>query len=257
MNGNQGKRPLVILGNGPTMKYGREIAQQLRCECWGINYMIWPELTLMFQMHGDSFVRARFLRHYRAYPPKVPVMMHHRWHEIPTSTPYPMRQYGDEFGLNTHALVDMPMKGDTPKGLAPRGPYTSCTMSYMLALAHLMGCYDTLYIYGIDLYYELRHESEFERPCVEFHMGWLLARGYRLVIPEDCRLMTTEKNPRMLYGAEWNPALRLDEIELANAEGEKEYGVIRHEDTPQTQQVAAAAPAGDSGLDHTSGHPAS
>jgi hypothetical protein len=225
------------------MKYGREIAQQTGCECWGINYMTLqvPELTLLFQMHGDSFIRARFLDHYRQFPPKVPVIMHHRWREIPTSTVFPMRDYAQQFGLIDRCLVDTPMKGDHAKGLLPRGPYASCSMSYMLALALLMGHYDLIYLYGIDLYYELRHEAEFERPCVEWHMGFLQAAGIRFVIPENSRLMCTENNPRMIYGLEWNPALRLDELDKINAESERACGVIRHENTYETREAAPSA----------------
>ena len=85
-------------------------------------------------------------------------------------------------------------------------------MGYMIALPRLTGEYDTFHIYGVDFYAELRHESTYERPSVEFYMGMALARGITLDIPENSRLLTTSDNHRQVYGLEYNPELNTNEI---------------------------------------------
>jgi len=200
------KRPLVILGAGPTMTEGLQIARDQRCEAWGCNYMTDPELTRLFQMHGDSFIRSRFLAFYLENPPKVPIVMQHKWAEIPTSVAFPMRQHAEHIGFSR-------MRINSRDGIRQSNPYHACTMGYMLSLALLHGCYDPIYIYGVDFYSELRHESTYERPSVEFYMGWALASGVTLEIPENSRLLTTSDNHRQVYGLEWNPALSIAEVE--------------------------------------------
>ncbi len=192
---------LVILGNGPSWESGIKIARKHGLECWGINYMnetIPDIMTLMFQMHGDHFIKARFLDHYKRFPPKCPIVMHHTWDELPTSVAFPMQQYMDVFHL-------------------PR-PYFACTMSYMLALAIMIGRYKTLYIHGVDFYYELKHEFAYERPNFEFYMGWAMSNGITIDMPPNTRLMTTCDNLRQVYGIEWNPPLTTKEL-LAQGHG--------------------------------------
>ena len=199
------KRPLVILGAGPTNAQGLEIARAKGCECWGCNYMTDPEITMLFQMHGDSFVKARFLAHYLEHPPKVPIIMQHKWEEIPTSVAFPMAQHEKDAGFARMTITGR-------EGRRNAKPYHSCTMGYMIALAMLTGDYDTVHIYGVDFYAELRHESTYERPSVEFYMGMALARGITLDIPENSRLLTTSDNHRQVYGLEYNPELNTNEI---------------------------------------------
>lgn len=195
----QQKRCLVILGNGPTMDQGVKIAEEKKCECWGINYQLHPQVTLLFQVHGDLYIKARFLDHLRKCPPKVPLMMHHRWSELPTSTPFPMKQYRERFQMR---------------------PYHACTMSYMLALAIMMGHYNLIHMYGVDFYYEIRHEAVYERPCVEWYMGYASACGIKFDLPAGSRLMTTCDNIRQVYGLEYNPALSEQEMDAVTKLGD-------------------------------------
>jgi len=204
---NKKQRPLVILGAGPTMKQGLEVAHQKNCEVWGCNYMVNPELNMLFQMHGDSFVKARFVAHYLEHPPKVNVVMQHAWDEIPTSVPFPMAEHINYFGFDR-------MLRDQQNNARP---YHACTMSYMMALAIMMECYNPIHLYGVDFYAELRHESTYERPSVEFYMGFGLAKGLTIDIPKSSRLMTTSDNHRQVYGLEWNPELKAEEVKaMAN-----------------------------------------
>ena len=196
------QRPLVILGAGPTHAQGIEIARQKHCELWGCNYMTNPELTMLFQMHGDSFVKARFVAHYLEHPPKVPVVAHHAWAEMPTSTPFPMQEHIKYFGFDRMLR----------NGQSNARPYHACSMSYMMALAIMMQIYDPIHLYGVDFYSELRHESTYERPSVEFYMGYGLAKGLTIDIPDNSRLMTTSDNHRQIYGLEWNPDLSHNEM---------------------------------------------
>lgn len=198
-------RSLVILGAGPTMEEGLEIARREKCECWGCNYMVNPEITMLFQMHGDSFIKARFLDFYRENPPKVPIVMHHEWDELPTSVAFPVMEHTEHIGFG-RMLIDS--KHD---GIRQSPPYHACTMGYMVSLALLMG-YKRLYVYGVDFYSELRHESTYERPSVEFYLGWAIANGATIQIPENSRLLTTGDNLRQIYGIEWNPRLTTGEV---------------------------------------------
>ncbi|MCK5612161.1 hypothetical protein KAR91_60375 [Candidatus Pacearchaeota archaeon] len=187
---------LVMLGNGPSWTGGIKLAEQHGYECWGINYMnetVPHILTMGFQMHGDHFIKARFKDHYKNYPWKVPLVMWHTWAEFPTSVAFPIRDYQDCFGLER--------------------PYFACTMSFMLSLAIMMGRFKKIHIYGVDFYYELKHEFAYERPNFEFYMGWAMAKGIQLDLPENTRLMTTCDNLRQVYGREWNPPLTPAELD--------------------------------------------
>jgi len=199
---NQQTSPLVILGAGPTHAQGIKIARQKHCEAWGCNYMVDPELTMLFQMHGDSFVKARFLAHYLEHPPKVPLIMQHKWAEMPTSEAFPMKEHIAHIGFD-HMLCN---------GQRGARPYHACSMTYMLALAILMRRYNPIHLYGVDFYSELRHESTYERPSVEFYMGFARGQGLTIDIPENSRLMTTSDNHRQVYGLEWNPELSHNEM---------------------------------------------
>jgi hypothetical protein len=199
---NQTKSPLVILGAGPTHGEGVAIARHKGAECWGCNYMTDPELTMLFQMHGDSFVKARFVAHYLEHPPKVPLIMQHKWAQMPTSEIFPMAEQTKFFGFDRMLR----------SGQSANRPYHACSMSYMLALAIMMGRYDVIHLYGVDFYSELRHESTYERPSVEFYMGYAAAKGITIDIPKNSRLLTTSDNHRQIYGLEWNPELSHNEI---------------------------------------------
>lgn len=194
-DGKLGGESLVILGNGPSWTGGIQIAEQRGLECWGINYnneQLPHILTMLFQMHGDHIIKHRFLEHYDHFPPKCPVMMHHRWDEIPMSTPFPMTECMDTFEM-------MP-------------PYFACTMSYMMALAIISRRYSHIHVYGVDFYYEVKHEFCYERPNFEFYCGWAMSMGIKLDMPPNTRLFTTCDNLRQVYGKEWNPPLNEEEM---------------------------------------------
>ncbi len=216
MNPNP-KRPLMILGNGPTQRKGvRIVMEQNIPEVWGCNNLLFPEVTMLFQMHGDHFVKTRFLNWYRMHPPKVPLVMQHVWSELPTSIPFPMDQYRNAFPWGRVILHDPDSMADQIENVGGRGLsiYHSCTMSYMLALAFMSQRYNPIYLFGVDFYHELRHESTFEKPCVEAHIGFGLGAwpDVRVIMPASSRLFTTTDNARQVYGVEWNPPLTSDEM---------------------------------------------
>ena len=183
------------------MKEGLQVAHDMKCEVWGCNYMIHPELTMLFQMHGDSFIKARFVSHYLEHPPKVPLVMQHTWSQMPTSVAFPMAEHTKYFGF------DRMLRSGQHNGR----PYHACSMSYMMALAIMMQQYNPIHLYGVDFYSELRHESTYERPSVEFYIGFGLAKGLTIDLPENSRLLTTSDNHRQIYGLEWNPELSQQE----------------------------------------------
>jgi len=209
----------MVLGNGPSNKAGIRLVKEHNMECWGCNFQNWAEMTLLFQMHGDHFVKARFLDIYREYPPKVPIIMQHVWREIPTSVKFPRRQYIDTFKTNNRLVIDDPDNiADDSGYVGGRGipEYHACSMSYMIGMALMMECFDPIWVYGVDFYHELRHEAVFEKPCVEAHIFFGIALGHTFHIPAASRLFTTSDNHRQVYGVEWNPPLKLEEVESLN-----------------------------------------
>jgi hypothetical protein len=219
------KRPLMILGNGPTMKKGLEIVNGNQgMECWGCNYQISNRLTLLFQMHGDTMIRGRrdgngltFLENYKMFPPKVPVMMQHPWKEIPTSVQFPFRQYCDLFPWQRVIFDDPDNIADDLGYMNGKEleAYHSCSMSYMVAFAVMCQAYNPIYIYGVDFFDMLRHETVFEKPCVESHISYALGlqKDLEFHLPSHCRLFTTSDNFRQVYGLEYNPPLKAVELE--------------------------------------------
>jgi len=68
----------------------------------------------------------------------------------------------------------------------PSGDYQTCMISMMLALAILEGV-DEIGIYGCDL----AHDSEYtyQRPCVEYWLGFARGRGIKVHVPRESDLL--------------------------------------------------------------------
>jgi len=86
-------------------------------------------------------------------------------------------------------------------GLTPGREYLATTPAYMLALALMTGKWDRIVLCGIDFPWQCRPEAIWERPCMEFYLGWGAARGVNIVVPEESSLLTTaEDGCRLPYG---------------------------------------------------------
>jgi len=80
--------------------------------------------------------------------------------------------------------------------------YLATTPAYMLALAIMWHKWDTVLFPGIDFYWEHRAEALWERPCVEWYMGFARAVGIKLMVPDESSLLTAEEGiSRRPYGS--------------------------------------------------------
>jgi hypothetical protein len=80
--------------------------------------------------------------------------------------------------------------------------YLATTPAYMLALAIMWHKWDTVLFPGIDFYWQHRAESLWERPCVEWYMGFARAVGIKLMVPDESSLLTAEEGiSRRPYGS--------------------------------------------------------
>lgn len=228
-------KKLMILGNGPSKNKGLNIvrADNMRlCELglsplehgidtWSTNFHLQdtenglidtPNLRMLFQVHGRELVDIRFKDHYQTFPVKVPLVLvgaPSLINEFPTAVMFPMDEYLKRFPFarilidNADAVADGLGYG---AGM-PLEEYHACSMSYMVALAAMLGIYDKLYIYGVDFDHRLRHESSFEKGCVETHITAALQMRPEMTvqIPAECWLFASHENIRMHYGSEYNP----------------------------------------------------
>lgn len=78
--------------------------------------------------------------------------------------------------------------------------YLSTTPAYMLALAIMWGRWSTILLPGIDYDCRNRQESVWERPCVEWYLGYATAIGIEVVVPRESDLYTTGIRTRTPYG---------------------------------------------------------
>lgn len=177
-------RSICIAGMGPTKNFVKQ--QDTDVEIWGFNisHIFLPRWDRWFQLHprnwreqaeptgepGDEkwglnekreancFGRTKehveFLR-----ACDVPVYMRRRFHDIPTSQPYPLWEVVGALGR----------------------PYFRGTASYMIALA-LYEHVDRIVIAGIDLA-EDQHQYCFEHGSVGYWLGRAEQRGVELVMP--------------------------------------------------------------------------
>lgn len=98
---------------------------------------------------------------------------------IPTSEAFPVQEAADYFGK---PIVTRKQEG-----------YFTCSAAYMMALAIMMG-YEEIGLWGME--FVLRKEADYERPAVEFYLGWAGGMDLKLHLPPDCSLLTS----RVLYG---------------------------------------------------------
>lgn len=66
------------------------------------------------------------------------------------------------------------------------GDYITNSISYMLALA-IYEKVDEIHLYGIDMARD--HEHSWERPSIEYFLGWARGAGIKVVIPESSDLL--------------------------------------------------------------------
>ena len=106
--------------------------------------------------------------------------------------------------------------------LAGRDYFTS-TVAFMLALAEMEGHYQEVHLYGINL--AIGDEWFYEKPCAEYWIGRLEAKGIKIVIPAASSMM--KQWQRYGYAVDARPHQNLKM--LVNAKkGEAQHALNQH-----------------------------
>jgi len=154
-------------------------------EIWGINQihaMAWfSNWTRWFQMHGsDSYMRQHSLRgmygHYdwlQLDHGDKPIYMQFHHDEIPNSVEYPLHDV-------VHEYLSKVKKGrDIPK-------YFTSTFSFMVPIAIREG-FQRVELYGFEM--TATEEWAPQKACAEFWLGFLIAKGIELYLPQGNHLL--------------------------------------------------------------------
>lgn len=196
-------------------------------EIWGVNNLFYhiPRWTRWFEIHliehngnrwirrGDLFFKKQPVEEYIAglAKHKTPIYMQRQWPEIPTSTPYPIKEIITYFG-----------------------DYFTNTISYMIALAiyEIITKYDIakseLHVYGVDMAVDT--EYHWQRPSCEFFLGWAKGLGIKTFIPPQADLLKI----RYLYGFQ-EPEIEKWKKKVKHI---KEHMLQRQNSEAQNQKIA-------------------
>src|SRR3990167_3275982 len=132
-----------------------------------------------------------------------PVYMHQHTDLVRNSVTYPLKALADYFGEHVLRIGHI-LKGDT-KQTASGGvleamavtyppdvkdtkdePYLSSSIAFEIALAIYEG-FEEIHLYGVDLQTEA--EYAWQKPGVEFLLGWAAGHGIKVVLPANCPLL--------------------------------------------------------------------
>ena len=138
-----------------------------RYEIWGLNqlYRFIPRADRWFEIHTEYNEAVVEGTDYEAWVRTcpVPLYMTHGFEHIPNAVRFPIEE-----------------------AMARFGDYFTSTIAYMFALAIMEG-FEEIAVYGIDLV--VHGEYLFEKPCAEYYLGYAMARGVTVRIPEASALL--------------------------------------------------------------------
>jgi hypothetical protein len=121
----------------------------------------------------------------------MPVYMLKKYDEVPASVKFPLEE------LVEHFSDDEGFSGD----------YFTNSISFMIALA-VYEAYSEIHVYGVNMLGS--DEYEYQRPCVEYWVGFAKGRGIKCVIPKESSLLKADKR----YGYETHTGGETDMIRL-------------------------------------------
>lgn len=157
---------IIIVAKGPGWKDA-----PMEGETWGLNDLVLRRpVKLTFEIHPIPTVlesRPREIEEINRLG--IPVITSHLHEALPTAIVFP--------------LDEMPFK------------YFTCSIAYMIAYAVYKGATE-IEMYGVALL--LPKEYSWERPCVEFWIGYAMAKGIKIVIHEPTTIECFKD--RDLYG---------------------------------------------------------
>lgn len=171
------RNKVAIVGFAPSsMKDVQFVWDDPDMEVWSLNqlYMAYPEIvektSRWFQIHHrhsyDQTVHRDHSHHdWLQKQDKFPIYMQERNPDVPYSVRFPRELIMDHFGR-----------------------YFTNSISWEIALAILEG-FKEIHLYGVDMAQD--SEYSFERPSVEFFLGWARGVGIRIVLPEKSDLLKT------------------------------------------------------------------
>ena len=177
------KSKVAIVGFAPsTMAEVRFLFDDPDCEIWGLNqlYMtfnasqnlppIVKNCDRWFQIHHRNTYDANILRDHSHHTwmteqKDFPIYMQEKNPEIPMSVRFPKEKIMEEFGN-----------------------YFTNSISWEIALAIQEG-FKKIYLYGVDM--ATHSEYAYERPSVEYFLGWAKGRGIDIIVPQKCDLLKT------------------------------------------------------------------
>lgn len=168
-------RKVAIVGFAPTsMKDVSTFFGNPEFEIWGLNqlYMAFPAMaehaTRWFQIHSRQSYDVNIRRDHS----------HHKWMSEQRTFPIYMQE----------KQPDIPVSIAFPKELIMKefGNYFTNSISWEIALAIYEG-FEEIHIYGVDM--AMDSEYQYERPSVEYFLGWAKGRGIKLVVPNSSDLL--------------------------------------------------------------------
>ena len=178
------RKACCIVGYAP----GRENApfDDEEVEIWGMNdlWAHWPptDLRIRWDRWYDLHKRHVIIRNARTGPVHLewlkkfegPIYTLEELEELPSAKAFPLEEVVAQLG-------------------ATESPYFTSSPAYMLAHAVYEG-YNEVHIYGVNLLGD--GEYEYQRPCMDFWIGFARGRGVNVIIPPDSALVRS----RYRYG---------------------------------------------------------
>ena len=178
---SDGKKRINIVGKGTGWWNSPCVG-----EVWGVNDLCVKHdgVSLAFEIHNiekflDTAVReVRYVKAFRMEVEKIakkgiPVMI---------QEPHPLLPHGVVFPID-----EMPFR------------YFTNTIAFMIAYAIHQGA-DIIDLYGAPMYYE--EEYVFERPCIEFWLGYAMGKGIEVNVHKPSYILTTAPNYGV-YAYDW------------------------------------------------------
>lgn len=156
-------------------------------QIWGLNRacIFMQRADVWFELHGPGIVSNQTRRPgshidwLKQFPGSV--YMHQALAEVPNSVDYPLERVAKELGANIYR-VD---KDGKQKSTVDE-PYLSSSIAQEIALAITEG-YEEIHLYGVDL--NTDSEYAWQKPGVEFMLGFAAGRGIKVVLPDNCPLL--------------------------------------------------------------------
>ena len=194
---------LLIIAKGLSAHRGHRyyeelIASGVKHDVWTLNDYACPGTTLHFEMHEHiRQVIGQDLTHRIPWSTDTAslVLQPTAATANPGNIPYPIDRIRSALGcLREEVLTEDQEDAQEPF------LYIGNTVAYMLALALVMGNYKEIRLYGVDFNPSNRNESTYERPGVEWLLGWAHSQYPGLVKTTwESYLYTTRGHERVLY----------------------------------------------------------